>query len=396
MSRLMFSRYRCFQEAQALRLGKLNLLYGTNGAGKSAVLRLPALLAGSMRGAPSLNLAHPAVAGGGFNGLIWHGDGGGDPLMLGLELVPGGSFRWELTWSEAFNQPVITAMEGPWRGPSQRLEWRSDRGQRDLKAQYFEDTPGRSGREILRFHGLIARRDHAASEPESPLTAFEAKVSWLTAKRVGPSRAGVSEGAFPPSDPTGAAWSEALLAPATVAFSSVSKWYEDHCQRALTQRTLDQARRLSLRKMSQAAPDIPFPDEGLGLQQVFPVLVGLERLREEGGLLCIEEPEAHLHPQLQRALADRIAEVLVENDQAQVLLETHSEVFLNAALLHAITDLRGAVRLHWVAQGDGGCRVREVQLDDEGRPQDDTLRAAYEVVNGQRREILSARRENAR
>jgi len=67
---------------------------------------------------------------------------------------------------------------------------------------------------------------------------------------------------------------------------------------------------------------------GFGYSYVFPILVaGL--LAEDGDILIIENPEAHLHPAAQSALGKFLAWITSKN--VQIIVETHSEHILNAA-----------------------------------------------------------------
>jgi predicted ATPase len=64
-------------------------------------------------------------------------------------------------------------------------------------------------------------------------------------------------------------------------------------------------------------------DVGYGVSQVLPVIVLLQ-FAPEGSVILCEDPEAHLHPMAQAALADMFVEVTRQR-KLQVLLETHSE-----------------------------------------------------------------------
>jgi predicted ATPase len=69
---------------------------------------------------------------------------------------------------------------------------------------------------------------------------------------------------------------------------------------------------------------------GFGLSYTLPILIGILSARP-GGLLLIENPEAHLHPRAQVCLARMLA--LAAAAGVQVIVETHSDHVLNGIRL---------------------------------------------------------------
>ena len=77
---------------------------------------------------------------------------------------------------------------------------------------------------------------------------------------------------------------------------------------------------------------VDIPDVGMGVSQVLPVLVELF-YAPVGSVIIMEQPELHLHPSAQAALADVMimaihAKENFEKRGIQLLIETHSEHFL--------------------------------------------------------------------
>jgi len=64
-------------------------------------------------------------------------------------------------------------------------------------------------------------------------------------------------------------------------------------------------------------------DVGLGISQVLPVLVSA--YGSDSRIVCIEQPELHLHPKLQADLSDVFIECALGGKQNTFILETHSE-----------------------------------------------------------------------
>ncbi len=77
---------------------------------------------------------------------------------------------------------------------------------------------------------------------------------------------------------------------------------------------------------------VDLPDVGFGISQVLPVLVQCF-YAPQGSIIIMEQPEIHLHPSAQAALADVLIDVVNsredgEDRNIQLVIETHSEHFL--------------------------------------------------------------------
>ncbi|MCY3551724.1 MAG: AAA family ATPase [Candidatus Poribacteria bacterium] len=107
-------------------------------------------------------------------------------------------------------------------------------------------------------------------------------------------------------------------------------------------------------------------DVGLGVSQVLPVLVALI-VAEPGQLVYLEQPELHLHPRAQVALAQMLADAAKRG--VRVVAETHSSLLLLAIqTLVAEGDLPSElVKLHWFTRReDGVTEVASADLDEAG------------------------------
>ncbi len=107
-------------------------------------------------------------------------------------------------------------------------------------------------------------------------------------------------------------------------------------------------------------------DVGFGVSQVLPVIVAL-LTAEPGQLVYIEQPELHLHPQAEQALAPILAEAA--NRGVRVVVETHSAILLTAiqALVAEGKLSPDILKLHWFQRDSrGATRVTSGDLDQQG------------------------------
>ena len=111
---------------------------------------------------------------------------------------------------------------------------------------------------------------------------------------------------------------------------------------------------------------VSIADVGIGVSQVLPVLVALI-VAEPGQLVYLEQPELHLHPNAQVALAQMLADAAKRG--VRVVAETHSSLLLlGVQTLVAEGKLSPElVKLHWFSRNkDGITEVDSVDLDEAG------------------------------
>ena len=120
------------------------------------------------------------------------------------------------------------------------------------------------------------------------------------------------------------------------------------------------------RRRTSGMDMVNIADVGLGVSQVLPVLVALI-VAEPGRLVYLEQPELHLHPRAQVALAQELAAAAKRG--IRVVAETHSSLLLLAVqTLVAEGDLSPElVKLHWFTRGeDGATKIDITDLDEVG------------------------------
>lgn len=128
-------------------------------------------------------------------------------------------------------------------------------------------------------------------------------------------------------------------------------------------------------------PTANFADVGFGISQILPVLVQGFLVRR-GGTLIVQQPELHLHPDAQAALADFF--IYLASQGVNSIVETHSEYFLirlrrrlaeraKPALIglpHETASSRKSVsrrdvQVLYIDQGAGGGSISEMPIDQD-------------------------------
>ena len=124
--------------------------------------------------------------------------------------------------------------------------------------------------------------------------------------------------------------------------------------------------RLPVRARGGADDTVSIADVGVGVSQILPVLVAL-LVANKDQIVCIEQPEIHLHPRAQIALAEVILEAADRG--VRVIIETHSSLLL-LAIQSLVSEGKLAperVSLNWFTRDAGGqTHVSEAVLAADG------------------------------
>lgn len=112
-------------------------------------------------------------------------------------------------------------------------------------------------------------------------------------------------------------------------------------------------------------------DVGFGINQILPVIVQA-LITPEDGIICVEQPEIHLHPRLQASLADMIIAATVGDNQKQWIVETHSEMIMRRMqrrIREGELDPKdvSVIYVDPDISGDSGSTIRTLELDERGK-----------------------------
>ena len=118
--------------------------------------------------------------------------------------------------------------------------------------------------------------------------------------------------------------------------------------------------------VDKKSPKVLLTDVGFGVSQVLPVIVLLNHVPERSTVI-LEQPEIHLHPEVQSALADAIVGI-AETQDLQVIVESHSEHLLRRLQRRVADETIQAdlVKLYFVSQENGEARLTDIGLNEYG------------------------------
>jgi hypothetical protein len=370
---IRIQNFKCFRDSGEIPFAPLTVIVGRNSSGKSSIIQPWLLLKQTLesRGfANTINLGGPLYDAGAFSEMV-HKHETNRTIRLDLTLDIRGP--WELVPGEAVPLSAIYLENLKNRGPIQAKLSLVVAPKDPYGPQINEITIDCSGRPplVLIYKAGLRSEGEGAWELRSPPT-----VNWRVVRGPGPLFPVILDEGSPGELDEG----ENVL-PYNLVFAFVERFLKvlhalgpfrdpprrrydfagkvftdiglggEHAVDTLIAETLGAgtrlidrisnwlsnaglARRFSLHRLGDQQPlsyqvqfeigdnRANYSDVGFGLSQVLPVLV--QGLRTpEGGLFVCQQPELHLHPDAQVALADFFASLVA--DKRNVFVETHSE-----------------------------------------------------------------------
>lgn len=125
------------------------------------------------------------------------------------------------------------------------------------------------------------------------------------------------------------------------------------------------AHKVMLRDMAGTAHGLG--EVGFGVSQLLPILG--ECVSRKKALICIQQPEEHLHPRLQAELGEALARIAKDSDlDNQLIVESHSETLILRVmrLVRERVLTPQDVAVIYVQSTDAGSEAFELRLDDDG------------------------------
>ena len=127
-----------------------------------------------------------------------------------------------------------------------------------------------------------------------------------------------------------------------------------------------------LLKTSPRAPEVKITDVGFGVSQVLPALVQAFYC-PPGSTVWMEQPEIHLHPQVQAELADVFIAAIKARESgkprnAQLIVESHSEHFLNRLQRRIAEGIvtHDQVAIYFARRADASTELEPLRLNAYG------------------------------
>jgi predicted ATPase len=361
INKISFRNYKLFKEKQTLELKPITILIGKNNSGKSAVLKLPVMIEGSLSGSfdEALQLDYKNVKlGSEYRDLLYNKENKhSDFLELFLKNELDKNISKEL-------KIKIKLSDKPKEKP-EIFDW-----------EYFINDKLENKKEEKDIYQGILKNDFLIKDLNLKIDYIGAfrevpKVNYSYDSKDYENIGLKGENAYP------------ILIQDTEdkreLLNSISEWYKENFEDWI----LDvkdfitpSGTQYQVVLSNEKLKDINIVYTGQGINQVLPLIVRSYMKDEEPVLITIEEPETHLHPAAHGSLAQRFVESYIENNNKNYFIETHSENFI-LRIQRLIADpevslTKEDVRIYYVNYEEDKfySSIKEIEISENGEIED--------------------------
>ncbi|RYY52784.1 MAG: DUF3696 domain-containing protein [Chitinophagaceae bacterium] len=384
LTHIEFESYKTFSTKEKVQIRPITLVVGRNSSGKSALSKLPLLMANSFLPSSEepISVHHNGVDfGGSFTDLIHN-------------KYPHGSLKIKLFFSEKIqlsfeiqniaNTPLqfikTWSVSSPEFSANFEIELKTENTLLKEELRYSD------GGQIflITFHGLIPVKIYTLngesyqtdffSNLANQLEIFANGVEYIGPYRKIPSRIYFNSGRYPKR--LGVMGENAPVILGTSSYTddtvlkAVGDWYEKFLGGWRVEVVQNaNSFELALVKPHNPAVKVNVVDVGQGMSQVLPLIVRcLTKNRPNEPITIIEQPELHLHPAAHGDLAELFARK-AKSEGSSFILETHSENFLLRIRRLVVEKILNPddVIIYWIDDlNDQGGKLKEIYVDENG------------------------------
>ncbi|WP_335986121.1 AAA family ATPase [Glycomyces sp. MUSA5-2] len=376
LQRLVLIKYACFTERTELELAPITVLFGRNHSGKSALARSLRVLETGFGTNAAVPLDLAAL---------------GDDAPEFIDLVPDrlshGRVAVEFGFEEADVSATIQSVVD--EGAAQVVsDWRLLSDHTDLRLRWdFEQQASQGLRTYLVSEGDRPPRSAAIAfrglTPEGTGLPFEIQLpKYPSVRMMGPFRSPMARrtrlsSVAPALDPEGRQTATILINDHARGSGEVIGLVNDYLEKQLADWRLEvrpqyDGYSVRLRSVINRNLSVAATDSGTGVTQLLPLLV--LRAQDEVAppmsevIEVVEEPELHLHPAAQSALADMYIDAAQAQANLRFLVETHSETLLLRLRRRVAEGTFDPARLalYYIENDGRRSTARRVVVDDRG------------------------------
>lgn len=299
INKISFKNYKLFKEKQTLELKPITILIGKNNSGKSAVAKLPVLIANGLEGLP-------------LNWVFKIGEERENSIELGTDFK-------DLVYNR--NEKSFIEFEVSNDKDSIEIALNKEDGVLDYKLNNKEIDASSifkgfllDGKKIQDLNFNIDYLGAIRVEPDSDYVFLNDNYKNIGIK---------GQNAYP-----------ILINDfinASFLINNVSDWYKNNFEnwelKVIETKTVTETK-YEIAISNSVLNAINIKQTGQGIHQVLPLVVRSFMVDVEPTLIIIEEPETHLHPAAHGILAERFVNSYLVDKNKNYLIETHSQNFV--------------------------------------------------------------------